>query len=282
MTILEILKITEDYFIKRNLKNARLDAEFLLASVLKINRMQLYLQQEKPLSDIETDTYREYVKRRAKHEPIQYILGNTAFYGLEFNVNKNVLIPRPDTEILVEEILNNVDKSNEIKILDIGTGSGCIAISLAANLPKAEIIAVDISNEALLLAKDNAVRNNVSNKIQFVNLDILGDWVLYGKFDVIVSNPPYIEINEYNMLDDEVLKYEPIIALTDNNNGMTFYDRISSEAPNFLTQNGKLFFEVAYNQADKVMYVMEKNKFINISKIKDYNNQFRVVKGVIN
>lgn len=280
MTIKEILKLTEEFFQKKELQNSRLDAEILLAEVLGCNRLKLYLDQDKPLEEKEIDLYREYVKKRANHVPIQYILGYTYFYGYKFKVTNDVLIPRPDTEILVEQTINIVNKKRISRILEIGFGSGCIILSLSKNLPNVEFIGIDISEGAFNIANENLKELNIKN-VKLV-LESIENYKDNDKFDLIVSNPPYISKDEYEKLSKEVLNYEPKIALTDNSDGLKFYRLISQRAKDLLNKNGVLIFEVGYNQAFDVENILVENEFKNIFKVKDYNNYFRVVGGELN
>ncbi|MDP1994366.1 MAG: HemK/PrmC family methyltransferase, partial [Ignavibacteria bacterium] len=190
-TVLELLNLTTNFFEQKGIDSARLNAELLLAEILKCKRLDLYLTFDKPVKDDEVNLYREFVKRRGNREPLQYILGHVEFYGLTFSVNNDVLIPRQETEILIETILNQNDKEAELNILDIGTGSGIIAVLLAHYLPKAKITAVDKSPGALVVAKKNAEVHNARQRITFLEDDILNSTLLLGeKMDIIVSNPP--------------------------------------------------------------------------------------------
>jgi release factor glutamine methyltransferase len=242
--------------------------------------MDLYLKFDQPLKDEEVNSYRELIKRRGMREPLQYIVGKVSFYGLEFIVNKNVLIPRPETELLVEEIILKSDKNKELRILDIGTGSGNIAITLSKNLPNAIVNSIDISSPAINIAKQNALLNGLNGKVTFQNIDVLKYNVESDqKFDIIVSNPPYISKNDYLNLEKELLDHEPKIALTDENDGLLFYEKITKLSQNWLKNKGKLYFEIGINQADKVENIMLNNKFENIVILKDYSGIKRIAVG---
>lgn len=214
-----------------------------------------------------TEVFNEYL---LEDIPVQYILGYTYFYGLKFKVNKDVLIPRFDTEILVEEVLKNnfINK----KIVDVGTGTGCIAIALKKNNPTLEVDAIDISSEALEIALENAKLNNVS--IKFIKNDLLKN--LECEYDVIISNPPYISKSDF--VEDIVYKNEPHLALFGEDDGMYFYDKILFQSLTNLKKNGMIFFEIGYNQKEKISKIIKKYyPYANIKVIKDYNNNDRVV-----
>lgn len=279
LKVLEAIQKSTDYLEKKGIESPRINAELLLASVLNIKRLELYLQFDRPLNEVEISHYREFLKRRSTFEPLQYITGNVEFYGINFKVNNSVLIPRQETEILVETVLNEIKNENNISILDIGTGSGCIAISIAKN---SEVFfeAVDISEKAISLAEENSIFNNVNNKIKFVNSDIKFYIKENNKmFDFIVSNPPYVSKNEYSKLQKEILEFEPGIAVSDFEDGFSFYNLISSEGKKILKQNGKIFFEIGIGQSEKVKNIMTENGFINIKIIKDYLGVDRVIFG---
>jgi release factor glutamine methyltransferase len=279
ITVLESITLSTEYLQRKGIESPRINAELLLANILSCKRLNLYLLFDRPLTEEEMAKYRELLKRRSKFEPLQYIIGNVEFYGLEFNVNPSVLIPRPETELLVEAIIDIYKDLGPVKILDIGTGSGNIAVTLARNLNDAFITAIDISEEALKTAKENAVFNSVDNKIDFIHSDFLKDELNLLDFDVIVSNPPYISISDYETLRPELKIYEPKSALTDHNSGYIFYEVISSRAYNILKQSGRLFFEVGKDQYSEVNRIMITNNFQNITIRKDYQNIERVISG---
>ncbi|MEI7812906.1 MAG: peptide chain release factor N(5)-glutamine methyltransferase [Ignavibacteria bacterium] len=281
VTVLESIKLSTSYFEKKGIESPRVNAEILLAHVLKCKRLDLYMAFDKPLKEKELATYRETIKRRATFEPLQYIVGSVEFYGLPFQVDRSVLIPRPETEILVESIINAFPKDNCFNILDIGTGTGNIPISLAKYLPQSHFTSIDISRDALKLAKQNAADNSVSDRIVFLHKDILSTETEFeNKFDIIVSNPPYVPVNEYPTLQAEIIRFEPREAVTDENDGLTFYKSISGKAELLLNENGYLFFEVGKGQAGCVYEIMEADNYKNIKIIKDYLNIERVICGV--
>jgi len=240
--------------------------------------IDLVLKKGEEVSEKNKSMILSIVNRRMSGEPLQYILGTQEFMGLEFKVTPDVLIPRTDTEVLVEYILSKYPNKGFLA-LDIGTGSGCIAVSLAHFNHRAYIKAVDISAKAIEIAKFNARKNNVSSRISFINTDIFG-FEPKGRFDLIVSNPPYIESSVIPTLDDTVKNYEPKTALDGGTDGLDFYRYIISIAPKILDDFGMLAFEIGYNQAESVSELMKKD-FYNIEIEKDYGNNDRVAAGVL-
>ncbi|MDR3625671.1 MAG: peptide chain release factor N(5)-glutamine methyltransferase, partial [Ignavibacteriaceae bacterium] len=254
-----------------------------LAKVLNCKRLDLYLAFDRPLIENELAIYRDFLKRRSKNEPLQYIVGSVEFYGLEFIVNRSVLIPRQETEILVETIINENKERENLKILDIGTGSGIIAVCLAKYLNQPKIFAVDTSAEALAVAKENAKVNQVEEKINFVQQDINDDVLSLGnEFDIVVSNPPYISNEEFSKLEPELRIYEPRVALTDNSDGFSFYKTIVRKSNTLLKDKGKIYFEVGQGQYSQVKDILAQDNFNNINIHKDYLNIERVVYGEFN
>lgn len=278
-TIGSALKWTEAYFKKQGLFKPRSDAEILLSHAIHKRRIDLYLQFDHPLSETELSAFKELVKRRAQHEPIQYMTGHQEFWSLDFSVGPGVLIPRPETECLVEQslkILNN-DTKEKIRILDMGCGSGVIAIALAKERPGAEIVAVDMSQTALSRALENAKKHGVGERIEFRRSDIYSG-LKEEKFDLIVSNPPYIRKDEWETLDLEIRNYEPKEALVGGEEGIDFHMRIIDSASLFLTKKGWLLFEIAPQQVKPLSDYREKTKvFSTLNVIKDYSHRDRVM-----
>lgn len=281
ITLLESINLSTDYLSQKGIESPRINSELLLADIIGCKRLDLYLSFDRPLSDLELKKYREQIRRRANFEPLQYILGKVEFYGLELIVNRSVLIPRPETEILVENIINRFQKSDRQIILDIGCGSGNISIALAVNLPGSKIIATDISEQALNVASENARKNNLVNSIKFVRHDILKDNLdNFPMFDIVVSNPPYVSKKSFSSLQNEIKKFEPRTAVTDEGDGYTFFNAISAKVSNKIKETGKIFFEVADGQSDEVKNILLKNNFTAIELFKDYQNIDRIVCGV--
>lgn len=281
--VIDILKISTDYLEKKGIENPRLNVELLLAHVLQMNRVQLYLNFEKPLAADELDQFRHLLKRRAGHEPIQYILGETEFYSLRLKVNKYTLIPRPETEILVDKIIEicnkNFSQQEKISVLDIGTGSGNIAIALAKNVPRLMIWAIDIKEQTLEIAKGNAEFHHVAHQINFIKQDLfMNNWELSRQFDVIVSNPPYISQSEFKKLPKEIKEFEPYTALDGGTDGLVFYHRIAAIAEKLLRTNGFLAVEIGALQANQIKNLYLKNtRFSQVDIICDLNDLPRVL-----
>ncbi|MCL6495547.1 MAG: peptide chain release factor N(5)-glutamine methyltransferase [Ignavibacterium sp.] len=280
ITVLEALNLSTEYLNKKGIESARLNAELMLAHILNCKRLQLYLMFDRPLDENELSLYREFLARRAKREPLQYILGEVEFYNIKIKVNKDVLIPRPETELLVEKIIKDYSKKSDFKFLDIGIGSGNISIALLVNLPDSQGIGIDLSDSALTLAKSNAEFNLVNNRLKLLHFDILNDDIhSLGKFDTIVSNPPYVSAQDYETLEPELKIYEPQIALTDFYNGLTFYRKIISFADSLLKEEGKVYFEIGKGQSNEVKALMENNRIKNLNIIKDYQGIERIICG---
>ncbi len=256
------------------------EAEVLFTNILNCSRQSLYLDKDIFLDKAKFSFVSSALRRRIKGEPIQYILGRTEFMGLEFKVTPDVFIPRPETEILVEktvEIARSSDPGAR-SILDIGTGSGCIAVSLAKFLPNIILTATDISHKAIETAQSNALLNNAADKIKFIYSDLFTSYgLLIRSYDIIVSNPPYIPAAEIEELQPEV-KYEPRIALDGGKDGLDFYRRIIDKAPSYLKENGFLIMEIGFNQGEAIKNIFQKSGYFQIIElIKDYNNIDRVV-----
>jgi release factor glutamine methyltransferase len=276
-TVDKILSWTINHFTSNKIPEPRLSAELLLAKVLNMRRIDLYLQFERILSDKERNRFREYVKRRVKREPVQYILGETEFYGFPFKVGPEVIVPRPETELLVDAVLEAVKASEDpsLKILDIGTGSGCIAVSLAKLLPDCSIWAIDISAAALKVARANADLNEVG--VQFIEGDIFKDTSsLLTKFDIMVSNPPYVALRDIDKLEPEVRDFEPKAALFAGEDGLEFYKKFVNVIPGLLNKNGKIFLEIGYDQSDRLETIFSKANF-RVRFRKDYNQIDRIL-----
>ncbi|MBI5509471.1 MAG: peptide chain release factor N(5)-glutamine methyltransferase [Deltaproteobacteria bacterium] len=252
-TIQRVLVWTQAHFRDKGIESARLDAELLLASVLGKDRVYLYTHNEQPLSAVERDAYRTLVKRRAQREPVAYILGQREFYGRTFTVSPAVLVPRPETEHLVEEVLGWVRRHGleAPEILDIGTGSGCIATTLLCELPQARLVATDVSPAALVVARRNAERHDVAARIELLAGDLFAP--LTGRvFDVIVSNPPYVDPATESSLPPDVRAFEPHLALFAADAGLAVLSRLCREAPALLATPGLLACEIGAGQKDAV------------------------------
>ncbi len=283
VTLTEILNHSVKLLKEKDIRDARLNTELMLCDILKCDRVNLYLNFEKPISKNEAALFREYLRRRLTLEPLQYILGKTSFYGFEFIVNKSVLIPRPETELLVEKILSDITekKKENVSIFEIGTGSGCISIALAKMLEHEninfDIFSIDKSKEAIDTANQNFKLNNLEGKqIKFYMKDVFEINKLTRHYDYIVSNPPYIAIDEFIELDAEVKDYEPDFALTDFGNGMKFYERIFRIASDN-DFSGSVYCEIGFGQRSKTEELLEEYKFSNYTFYKDYSGTDRIL-----
>ncbi|MBK0369988.1 peptide chain release factor N(5)-glutamine methyltransferase [Flavobacterium agrisoli] len=261
-----------------------LEAESFFYLILEekhhLKQIHLALNPDLELNESDVEVWENLLKELKKEIPIQYLLGKTHFFGLDFEVNSNVLIPRPETEELVQWIIDTVNKEfpsdKKINILDIGTGSGCIAVSLAKNIPNAKVFALDVSNEALKTAKNNARCNGV--KIQFLHKNILETTCFQEEFDIIVSNPPYVRNLEKAEIKNNVLQHEPHLALfVDDSDALIFYEKISQLAENNLTEKGKLFFEINQYLGNEMVDLLQNKKFKNIELKKDIYENNRMI-----
>lgn len=278
-TVLRILQWTAGYFQTKGIDTGRRDAEILLADLLNLDRVGLYLDFDRPLSNDEQAAFRDRVARRARREPVQYILGATEFWSLPLRVTPDVLIPRADTEILVEEALKKWPRSG--LILDIGTGSGAIAIALARELPEARIEAIDLSPAALAVAKDNALRNGVAESITFRHADLYA--LEGGPYALIVANPPYIPEAEIDGLMPEVRDFEPRLALQGGGvDGLDAYRGLTMGAGRLLQSGGWLLVEVGVGQAEPVRQLFAEAGLNELSIRNDYAGIPRVVGGQYN
>lgn len=266
MTLLEVLQSTTAYFKKHDIENPRLNAEHLLARSFGCKRLELYLQFERNLNEGELAPLREFVRRRGQGEPLQHLLGTVEFCGRTFLCDKRALVPRPETEQLVELLIAECGLLIAERILDVGTGSGVIALSLAAKFPEANVIASDISETALALAGENAERLGI-NGVELVQSNLLER--LEGKFDLIVANLPYIAIGDRSSLSREV-SHDPEIALFAGEKGDELMRALIDAAPNYLRANGLLALEIGINQHEPLMALLSEKKFHDIAAKKDY------------
>ena len=334
MTVLEAIQKSTEFLAKKGVDSPRLQTELLLAHLLKLPRMKLYLNFERTLAPAETDGLREFIKRRGQREPLQHITGSTSFCGFEIAVNRHALVPRPETEMLAEtgwEFLVRLSAESERRppirpeggglqepagpeagapiALDFGTGTGCIAIALAAKCPFAEIVATDISADALALAKQNAGRHNATERIEFLQGDGFaalkdrwgerlsgrsqtktdprepeGNAIADGspgvsphQFDLIISNPPYIPSAEIATLQPEVRDFDPRAALDGGADGLDFYRKLAAEAKPFLKPGGKIMLEFGDGQADAIRKMFETEKWIVEAMREDYSQRARIL-----
>ena len=277
LKIKEIFLKYKNILKEKNFETYSLDIEVLLMEVTGFSKIKLYTNTEYCLKKEEFEKFEYFFKRRLKNEPIAYIIGKCEFMGLEFNLNSDTLIPRPDTEILVEKAIDIIKNKNLKKCLDIGTGSGAIAISIAKYCNEILMTAIDINENAILKATENAQKNGVLNKINFLKSNLFEK--INEKYDIIVSNPPYIKTNLIEQLEENVKKYEPRRALDGGQSGLIFYEKITKNCKDFLNENAYIIYEIGHDQAEEVKKIMLENNFINIEILKDLAGLDRVILG---
>ena len=283
-TIQELLKVTSGYLKKKEIESPRLCAEILLAHVLQTSRVELYLHFEKPLNEMEIGAYRALIRRRLHREPVQYITGVQEFWSMDFQVGPQVLIPRPESEVLVEQAISLYKKGRlpgeeHPRILDLGTGCGALAVAVAREIKGAFIWASDISEEALSTARLNAQRHGAGERIQFKKRDLLTHFRSEEvTFDLILSNPPYVTSREFDSLAPEVRNFEPRIALDGLEGGLYYIQKIIQQAPENLNDHGWLLLEMDPRQIPKALdLISEDDQYGHAERIKDYSNRDRVV-----
>ena len=275
--VIDLIGWTEKYFMSKGLENGRNIGEILLQHLLDCKRVELYFGSEKQLTQDTIKTFHSWIQRLIKNEPLQYITGTIEFYGLELMITPAVFIPRPETERVVDIALQILKTVISPKILDVGTGSGCIAIALANELPEASVTGIDIDPNMLKVAQKNADLHKINNII-FKQMDIQKE-IPKESYNLIVSNPPYIPLNEISDLEKNIKDFEPRIALTDGADGLTFYHRLASVASKILHSNGYLIMEVGQgNHPQKALKLFKNNAFASNKLIQDYNGDDRVLK----
>ena len=274
MKTLELIKTGSDLLKEKNISSFILDSELLLSKTLNKSREEILINLEKEIKEKDINIFKEYLIRRSKSEPMAYILGEKEFWSKKFKVNEHTLIPRPETELLVEELLKVFNKK-KISILDVGTGSGCIIISLIGHLNRSFGIGIDISKNAISLAKKNAITHGLDQKIRFFNKSL--ENIFSKKFDLIVSNPPYIERKNIKNLRDDIKKYEPRMALDGGNDGLDLIKKIIYKSTDILKIKGMLALEIGNEQIKKVSKILIENNFRIKNVIKDYEDNVRGV-----
>ena len=275
--IIDVINWGVDYFENKSLENPRLEIEIFLQHILDCKKIDLYINFENKVSASDLKKLKGYIKRRLENEPSQYIVGKSNFYGRNFYVDNNVLIPRPETEILINTCIEFLSMKDNPEIIDIGTGSGCIGITLAKELPSSNVIAIDFSEKALALAEKNAKNIGIKN-IDFVKSDFLKQTIDL-RADLLVSNPPYIPDEDISTLMADVKEYEPIEALTDNLDGLAFYRVFSKNFDRMIKIDGALIVEVGKDEHPlEAKKIFEKSGHANVEMIRDYNGDIRVLK----
>ena len=279
MQVLDLLKTGSKKLKDNKIISYRLDSEIILAKILKKSREEIIINLNEDLSFNDICKFDQLIKRRSKSEPIAYILNEKEFWSKNFYVNDSVLIPRPETELLVDKILYHYkNKNNKINILDIGTGSGCILLSILSEIENAKGIGVDISSKAIKIALKNAHKNNLSHKTKFYRRTF--DQINDCKFDLIVSNPPYVSKNEYKNLDNDVKKFEPKLALDGGNDGLDLIKKVIYKSNKILKINGMLALEIGNGHYEKVSKILIKNQFRIKYLVKDYKDNIRGILSI--
>ena len=274
MKVFEIIKFGSNFLKASRISTHILDSEILLSKTLNKSREEILINLDQKLNEKNILIFNKYLMRRSKNEPIAYILEEKEFWSKKFYINKGALIPRPETELLVNKIIKNFN-NKKISILDIGTGSGCIILSILSELKHSSGIGIDISNKAISIAKKNAEKHGLVNRVKFLNKSI--ESIFSNKFDLIVSNPPYIESKNIKKLTDDIKKFEPIIALDGGNDGLDLVKKVIYKSNKILKINGTLALEIGNEQIKKVSKILIDNNFRVTDIIKDYRDNVRCV-----
>ena len=283
-TIRDLMKFSIDHLQRHGFDEARLTVELLLSHALHCQRIDLYTRFDQPLKKEELKGFRVLYERRLHHEPVQYIVGSAGFMGMQFQVDRRVLIPRPETETLVEQVMllcGERSKDDVISVLDVGTGSGNVTISVAKLMRNVNVMSIDQDSAAIEVAEENAIRHGVKERVEFRKMSIfdpVGE-LLKLKFDYLVSNPPYVPALEWEELAPEIKDFEPRTAVSDNGDGLAFYRRIAEVAGSLLRDDGRVLVEVGHDQAEPVKGIFEKAGFVDLSTAKDLEGIARVVVG---
>lgn len=277
MTVLEVIQRSTEFLTRKGVESPRLQVELLLAHVLKMPRMKLYLNFDRRLSEQELETLRGLVKRRSEREPLQHIVGTTSFCGFEFRVNRDVLIPRPETELLAERAWKFLEGRESPTVLDFGTGSGCLAITIALNAPTATVHTVDVSEAALVVARENSVRLGAGDRVVFHAGDGFAAVPAELMFDLLVSNPPYIASAEIETLEPEVRDFDPRLALDGGADGLDFYRRLAKEGRSRLKPGGQLMIELGAGQHGDVSRLFTNEGWTVEAVEKDYAGVERIL-----
>lgn len=280
LTVLDVVRKSTDFLERKQVENARLNAEWLIAHALGIGRMQLYLQFDRPLREAELETMRAYVARRGKREPLQYILGQTQFHEISVKCDPRALIPRPETEQLVERIVDlgpEIDES--FRILDMGTGTGVIGLALAMHFPRSQVVATDKSPEALELAKENALHCGLQNRVEFIQSNWFSELGDLEPFDLIVANPPYLSEKELAEAESEVKDFEPVSALVAGDGGKEDLLIIIEGAFSRLADGGSLWLETGIDQHDSLLKACEEAGYAESESMKDWSGRPRFVRA---
>lgn len=284
-TIRNLMKFSIDHLQRHGFDEARLTVELLLSHALRYQRIELYTHFDQPLSKDELKVFRALYERRLHHEPVQFIVGATGFMGMQFQVDQRVFIPRPETETLVEQTMifcSRRPDGESTSIFEVGTGSGNIAVAIAKLVRNTQVTTIDISRDALEVARVNAVTHGVAERISFQEMSLFDPLVelLPQKYDVLVSNPPYVSANEWEHLAPDIVQFEPRTAVTDSSDGYEFYRRIAQIGKNLLRKNGWVLVEVGHGQATHVQGIFEEAGIEGVSAVNDLQGIPRVVMGI--
>ena len=282
-TINELRAWGQKYLENAGVESSRLDCDVLLMNAAKVDRTALLIHGQRLIHDDICERFTHFIEQRAAHKPVQYITKYVEFMSLDFYIDERVLIPRPDSEILVEAVIAREKYYETAKGMDVGTGSGCIAVSVAHYLPTTAVLAVDFSADALDVARRNAGINGVTGRVLFDDVDIFShafDITLSNKLDFIMSNPPYIPTADIQYLQPNVKDYEPISALDGGDDGLKFYRRLAEVAPNLLADYGRIYLEIGYNQGQDVVNILKDAGFVEIRVLRDLASRDRVVCAV--
>lgn len=279
-TVLKILEWTTGFFGEKEIDSPRVDAEILLADVLGMERIELYANYNRPLVDEERKAYRALVKRRAAREPAAYILEKKPFWEFDLRVTPEVLIPRPETETLIRTALERIDDDSEQRLVDVGTGSGAVALSIAWERSELRIAATDVDADALDIARENAENLGFGDRIEFFEGDLLeGLSADFRPVDIVVSNPPYVTEDEYDQLQPEIREYEPRGALVAGEDGLDVIRRLIPAASDVLSEGGWLLFEIGHLQGDACRELLEDEGYDDVDIVEDYGGRDRVAMG---
>jgi len=260
---------------KFNIKTSQIDSEILLANTIKKDRKYIILNLKDQIKKLHLNKFNNLVDRRTKGEPVAYLIGKKEFWNETFYINKNVLIPRPDTEIIIESALTMFPKNSKLQMLDIGTGSGCIILSILKERPNFYGTGIDISKNSIDVCKYNTQLFNLSNRAKFYNSDV--DNFILGKYDLITSNPAYIDLLSLKYLEKDVINFEPKLALNGGLDGFSQIRRVISKAAVLIKKNGKFILEIGFNQKEKVKQILKEKKFYVNKILKDYGNNYRCI-----
>ena len=275
MNIENILKEGISILQKNKIPNPQLDGEILLSDLIKKDKKHIILNPKEHLNSEQLDKFKSLIERRRKREPIAYLTNKKEFWKNEFFVNKDVLIPRPDTELIIEQVLKIYSKDKQLQVLDVGTGSGCILLSILKERPNFYGTGIDISKKSINVSKFNAKQLNLMNRIKFFNSSV--DNFKIGKYDLIVSNPPYIELLNLKYLEKDVVNFEPKLALSGGLDGFSKIRKVINKAGGLIKKNGKFILEIGFNQKNKVNKILKEEGFYVNKAIKDYGNNDRCI-----